>query len=75
MSDATLNPEINVLPEANQAVQHLSPGRKAWRRFKQNRPAIVSAWFLIFVVVIVVAWPIVLKCAGGAGPAGKNFAT
>src|SRR5581483_580960 len=48
------------------ATVHLSPGRQAWRRFKRNRPAIVSAWFLASLVAVVLAWPVVLKLAGNS---------
>jgi peptide/nickel transport system permease protein/oligopeptide transport system permease protein len=41
--------------------QHISPARLAWRRFKKNRPAVLSAWFLILLAVAIVAWPIALK--------------
>jgi peptide/nickel transport system permease protein/oligopeptide transport system permease protein len=44
--------------------QHISPGRRAWQRFKKNRPAVLSAWFLVFLLVAIVAWPVVLKIAG-----------
>ena len=44
--------------------QHLSPNQRAWRRFKKNRPAILSAWFLIVLLIAIVAWPIVLKISG-----------
>jgi oligopeptide transport system permease protein len=45
----------------NDANQHLSPAQQAWRRFKKNRPAIFSAFFLIFLLFIIFAWPIILK--------------
>src|SRR5579872_2138555 len=54
---------------------HLSPNQRAWRRFKHNRPAMISAWFLIGVLVLVLAWPVTLKLASLAGPKGKSFAT
>jgi oligopeptide transport system permease protein len=38
---------------------HLSPNQRAWRRFKQNKPAVISAWFLAALLVLVVAWPLV----------------
>jgi oligopeptide transport system permease protein len=44
---------------------HLSPGQRAWRRFKKNRAATWSAWYLIFLLVIVAAWPLLLKISGG----------
>jgi peptide/nickel transport system permease protein/oligopeptide transport system permease protein len=44
--------------------QHLSPNQRAWRRFKKNRPAVLSAWFLVFLLIAIVAWPIILKVGG-----------
>src|SRR5579885_155636 len=40
-----------------------APQRLAWRRFKRNRAAVASAWFLIFLVVAVLVWPLVLHLA------------
>lgn len=39
--------------------QHQSPNRRAWRRFRQNKLAVASAWFLLVVAVLVVIWPFV----------------
>jgi oligopeptide transport system permease protein len=47
------------MSEQNQ--QHVSPGQQTWRRFKKNRAAVLSAWYLAFLLVAIVAWPIVLK--------------
>lgn len=44
--------------------QHLSPGQRAWQRFKKNRPAVLSACFLAFLLITIVVWPAVLKIAG-----------
>jgi oligopeptide transport system permease protein len=44
---------------------HLSPGRPAWQRFKKNRPAVLSAWYLALLLAIILAWPVVLKISGG----------
>jgi ABC-type dipeptide/oligopeptide/nickel transport system permease subunit len=51
-----------------------SPGRRAWLRFKRNRPAVLSAWFLVVLLALVLAWPLVLGVARHAGPAGRAFA-
>ena len=37
----------------------------AWRRFKSNRAAVISAWFLAGLLALMVAWPVMLKIAGG----------
>ncbi|EEF60696.1 ABC transporter permease [Pedosphaera parvula] len=68
---ASLTPE----PKLNNNPQvHLSPNQKAWRRFKRNRPAVIGAWFLIILVIVVIAWPMVLKVASKSGPRGLAFA-
>ncbi len=36
---------------------HLSPNQRAWRRFKQNRPAILSLGFLVLLVTLMFLWP------------------
>lgn len=56
------------------AFAHLSPNQKAWRRFKRNRPAVISAWFLIGLLLLVIAWPAILGIASHTGPTGKAFA-
>src|SRR6266699_92404 len=44
-----------------------------WRRFQRNRPAIISAWLLALIVLVVIAWPVALKIASFAGPKGVAF--
>ena len=44
--------------------EHFSPARRAWLRFRRNRPAAASGWFLVALLVVVLAWPMVLKMAG-----------
>src|ERR1035438_5369621 len=44
--------------------QHISPGRRAWQRFKGNRVAVVGAGFLILLLAAIIAWPVTLKIAG-----------
>src|ERR1043166_5037016 len=51
-----------------------SPSSRAWRRFGQNRPAVVSAWFLAALVSIVVVWPLGLKVASHGGTKAVAFA-
>jgi len=40
------------------AIEHLSPNQKAWRRFRRNKPAMISLGFLFILGVLLVAWPI-----------------
>jgi oligopeptide transport system permease protein len=52
----------------------LSPNQRVWRRFKRNRPALVSLWFLVFLVFSVLAWPIVLNVLSRSGALGAHWA-
>jgi oligopeptide transport system permease protein len=47
------------------APQNLSPNQRAWRRFKKNRPAVLSGWFLVLLLLAIVLWPLLLKMIGG----------
>ncbi|MGD0253254.1 MAG: ABC transporter permease [Verrucomicrobiota bacterium] len=44
---------------------YVSPGQRAWQRFRRNRAAVVSAWYLVFLLLAIGAWPVILKIAGG----------
>src|ERR1043165_6509254 len=35
-----------------------TPNQKAWRRFRRNKPAVISAGFLALLVLLVVLWPL-----------------
>ena len=37
----------------------------AWQRFKSNRAAVISAWFLAVLLALIVAWPVTLKIVAG----------
>jgi oligopeptide transport system permease protein len=50
---------------SNPAPQHLSLAQRAWNRFKKNRAAVWSAWYLALLLVVIVAWPVLLKVTGG----------
>jgi oligopeptide transport system permease protein len=50
------------MSEQNQP--HISPNQQAWRRFKRNRPAVLSAWFLVLLLLAITVWPLLLKIAG-----------
>jgi ABC-type dipeptide/oligopeptide/nickel transport system permease subunit len=39
--------------------------QQAWQRFKKNRPASLSAWFLVLLLLAIIAWPVALKTCGG----------
>jgi ABC-type dipeptide/oligopeptide/nickel transport system permease subunit len=44
----------------------------AWLRFKRNRAAVVSAWFLILLLAAVIVWPVTLKIPGTHFPQLHN---
>jgi len=44
-------------------MEHLSPNQRAWRRFRQNLPAVVSLWFIGILGVFVLLWPLFSKPA------------
>ncbi len=51
--------------------EHLSPNQKAWLRFKANKPAMISLWFVVAVVLLVLLWPVfsMTRSAGTVKPA------
>jgi len=51
-----------------------SPGRRAWRRFQKNRPAVIAAWFLAALLLVIAAWPVALKLVSLSGPSGAALA-
>src|SRR5438046_10005036 len=51
-----------------------NPSQRAWIRFRQNRPAFLSAWLLAALILIVLAWPVALKLSGTIGPGGARSA-
>src|SRR3954465_12613331 len=40
------------------AMEHLSPNRRAWRRFVRNRPAFFGGIFFATMIVLIIAWPL-----------------
>src|SRR5262245_55190042 len=51
-----------------------APSRRAWRRFKRNRLATVSACFLLLMLGVIIAWGLMLHVAALTGPSGATFA-
>jgi oligopeptide transport system permease protein len=52
---------IAAVPSSAESPEHSSPGQRAWLRFKGNRSAVLSAWYLAVLLVAILAWPVVLK--------------
>jgi len=44
----------------------VTPGQRAWQRFWRNRAAVISAWYLVCLLVAILAWPAILKIAGAS---------
>lgn len=44
---------------------HASPGRRAWLRFRKNRVAVLSGWYLLLLLAVILVWPVLLKVSGG----------
>ena len=42
-----------------------TPGQRAWQRFRRNRAAVISAWYLVFLLLAIIVWPAILKISGG----------
>ncbi len=51
------------MSEARSNSEHLSPGQRAWLRFKRNRAGVIAAWYLALLLLAVAAWPLFLKMA------------
>ena len=61
-----MKPDAVVPGPSTLDLRHISPAAQAWQRFKRNRPAMLSACFLAFLLLAVIAWPVILKISGGA---------
>ncbi len=57
MNETSVQPVSPAAPAEPLPVEHLTPNQRAWRRFKRNRPAIVSLAFLAVLVLVVLCWP------------------
>jgi ABC-type dipeptide/oligopeptide/nickel transport system permease subunit len=54
------------MSKAKTSFEHMSPGQRAWARFKRNRAGMVSAWYLVILLAAVIVWPIILEIAPAA---------
>src|SRR6476660_4480950 len=50
-----------------------SPWQLFWRRFRRDRVALVSLMFIVFLIVIAIAAPLVVKLLGLPGPYVQNL--
>src|SRR6266446_1182403 len=51
--EVAINPQPSTLNPP-----HLSPNQRAWRRFRNNRPAVIGLWFLLLVGLFVLIYPL-----------------
>src|SRR5437588_13034387 len=65
--------ESKSLAEGTHIARSTLDAPRPWHRFRRNRPALASAWFLAAIVLIVVAWPVCLKVAARFGSSGLTF--
>jgi peptide/nickel transport system permease protein/oligopeptide transport system permease protein len=59
VESSKLRVEVGAPAQPTPVSSHLSPNQRAWRRFRRNRLARFSAWFLAGVVLLVLLWPLV----------------
>src|ERR1039457_7115709 len=50
-----------------------SPTALFWRRFRQDRVALVSLVFIVFLVIVALAAPLIVKLLGLPGPYVQNL--
>src|SRR4051812_16499183 len=58
MNDVIENPQNEIAAPIRNSQIHLSPNQRAWRRFLRNRPAVISSFFLIAMVTLILIWPL-----------------
>jgi peptide/nickel transport system permease protein len=59
-------------PEAGEGVAARSPLQLFWRRFRQDRVALASLAFVVFLFLIAIAAPLVVQLLGLPGPSVQN---
>ena len=64
-TDAPVVPDSVSQPSTLNPQPQFSPSQRAWQRFRRNRSAVISSWYLVFLLLAIVAWPVILKISGG----------
>ncbi|MFZ1997623.1 MAG: ABC transporter permease [Solirubrobacteraceae bacterium] len=68
-SELLVEPDAGTVVElGGKEVTARSPRQLFWRRFRADRVAVVSAGFIIFLIVVAIAAPLVIKLLGLPGP-------
>ncbi len=65
-------PIVEAVELAGGEITSRSPLELFWRRFRQDRVAMVSAGFIIFLIVVAIAAPLVTSILGLQGPYTQN---
>src|SRR5579862_4432427 len=63
--------ELELL-ESGGEIAARSPLQLFWRRFRQDRVALVSLGFIVLLIVVALAAPLIVKALGLPGPAVQN---
>ena len=69
-SELLVEPEasVDVVESAGREVAARSPRQLFWRRFRADRVAMVSAGFIILLILVAILAPLVVKILGVPGP-------
>jgi peptide/nickel transport system permease protein len=67
-SEPTLKPTV----EADAAIAARSPFELFWRRLRHDRVALAAAGFIVFLIVVAVLAPLIVKLFGTTGPTDQN---
>jgi peptide/nickel transport system permease protein len=59
--------------EAEDAIAARSPLQLFWRRLRRDRVAMVSLGFIVFLVIVAIAAPLIVKILGLSGPYAQNL--
>jgi peptide/nickel transport system permease protein len=61
------------LPEGGQEIAARTPLQLFWSRLRRDRIALISLGFIIFLIVVAIAAPLIVKLLGLAGPYVQNL--
>ena len=73
MTVADADVAVGLVADSGGEIVARSPTALFWRRFRQDRVAVASLVFVIFVIVVAIAAPLVVKLLGLPGPYVQNL--
>jgi peptide/nickel transport system permease protein len=65
-------PTLEAIVEADAAIAARSPFELFWRRLRHDRVALAAAGFIVFLIVVAVFAPLIVKLLGTTGPTDQN---